>query len=487
MAIGALTCTCPSSWPLTPPAFAQSATAPVAGQAAEAKPDSRPNPPKAGPKYLDLRYDEDFSYLEGPPDSFVPDFFDPIKNVEFGDDWRLTLGGEMRFRMEAETNKAFGAVEPSQDTFTLYRYLMHADLRYGKLFRVFAQGIVAFDEDRDLPLRPTDENLGDVHQLFFDLRVLGENQPWTLRVGRQELSYGNERLVSPLEWANVRRRFDAVKLLAKTQEWDIDFWYAKPVVVQREQRDRYDEDIDFYGAYATYKGIKRHGIDFYLLALDDTGNRKNPNGNSGDRNNYTVGSRFWGKTSGFDYETELAGQWGHWAHDKICAWTWAVDGGYTLERIHWKPRIGAGLDWASGDANPKDNRVGTFDQLFPLGHKYFGFIDLIGRQNIIDVYTNLSAWPVEKKIRIAIAYHGFWLDEDRDALYDVAGAPTRRDPKGHSGTQVGDELDITLTWKLDVHSSLLFGYSHFWSRDFIIDTGPGEDADLFYVQYAFKF
>ena len=42
-------------------------------------------------------------------------------------------------------------------------------------------------------------------------------------------------------------------------------------------------------------------------------------------------------------------------------------------------------------------------------------------------------------------------------------------------------------WKVDVHSSVLFGYSHFWDSDFIIETGPSEDADLFYVQYALKF
>ena len=285
----------------------------------------------------------------------------------------------------------------------------------------------------------------------------------------------------------MRRRFDAVKLFAKTEKWDTDFWYAKPVVVQREQHDRYDEDIDFYGAYATYKGIKRHGIDMYLLAVDDTGNRQNPNGRMGNRNNYTLGSRFWGKTGDFDYETELAGQWGHWAGDTIHAWTFAADGGYTLERVDWKPRLGAGLDWASGDANPNDNRIGTFDQLYPLGHKYFGFLDLIGRQNVIDVYANLSAWPVEKKVRLALAYHAFWLDEDQDALYDVSGAPTRRDPTGNSGAEIGQELDVTVSWKLVVHSALLFGYSHFWSRDFIMDTGSSADADLFYVQYAFKF
>ena len=199
--------------------------------------------PLPGPKYLNLRWDEDFSYLDGEPGSYREDWSDPIKNIHLGDDWRLTLGGELRYRLEAETNKAFGATEPAQDTFHLFRYMLHADLKYRKVFRVFVQGIAAFDEDRDLAPRGIDENRWDLQQLFFDVRVLGEDLPLTLRVGRQELQYGNQRYVSPLDWVNVRRRFDAVKLFAKGKKWDLDLWYAKPVdsrQVQRKQR-RFDQ------------------------------------------------------------------------------------------------------------------------------------------------------------------------------------------------------------------------------------------------------
>jgi len=443
--------------------------------------------PLPGPKYLNLRFDEDFGYLDGEKGSYKEDFFDPIKNIHIGDDWRLTLGGEFRFRMEHETNKAFGATEPPSDTFQLYRFLFHADLRYQDMFRVFVQGIQAFDEDRDLAPRGIDENQWDLQQLFFDIRLSSEGCPLTLRVGRQDLQYGAQRYVSPLDWANVRRRFDAVKLFAHGKSWDVDLWYAKPVIVQRKQRDRYDEDLDFYGAYVTYKGIPKHGLDVYAFAIDDTGNRLNPNGKRGDRSIYTLGVRFWGKTGGFDYDAGLAGQWGHWAGDTVQAWSWTIDGGYTFAGCPWKTRIGAGFDWASGDEHPFDGKVGTFDQVFPLGHKYFGFLDLIGRQNITALNFNLSAWPVAKKVKAAIAQHTFWLNDNKDALYNAGGAPGRRDPTGYSGTEVGHEMDITVVWKIDHHQAVLLGWSHFWESDFIRQTGISEDADLFYLQYAFKF
>lgn len=461
--------------------------APVVAQEEQKKSDK----PLRGPKYLNLRYDEDFSYLDGAAESYNADFFDPIKNIKLDEDWRLTLGGEFRFRMEAETNKAFGRGAPTQDTFTLYRYMFHADLKYQDSFRVFVQGIAAFDEDRDRALRGIDENRWDLHQLFFDLKIFGEDLPLTLRAGRQELQYGSQRLISPLDWANVRRRFEGVKLFASGDTWDVDIWWMKPVdiaQVQRKQRDRANEDFNFYGAYVTYKGIPNHGIDFYFFHVDDISkSRFNPNGKVGDRNIYTLGSRFWGKQNGFDYEAEAAAQWGDWASDKVCAWMASLDGGYTFTETAWEPRLGLGFDYASGDRNPFDNTVETFDQLFPFSHAFLGYMDAIARQNIIAANINLTAWPIAKQVKARAAFHSFWLASKDDALYNAPGAPTRRDITGGSGRHVGNELDLTVVWILDHHAKMLFGYSHFWDSDVITNTGVSEDADLFYVQYAFKF
>ncbi|MFQ5489098.1 MAG: alginate export family protein [Phycisphaerae bacterium] len=471
---------------LSQPVFAQPAS-PDGAPPPSGKEASAPEKPLPGPKYFNLRYDDDFSYLDGPPGSYKEDLFDPIKRIHLGDDLILSLGGELRFRLEAESNKSFDTNPRTQDTFQLYRSFVHFDFKYQDFVRVFFQGVAAWDEKRSLPKRGIDENRYDIHQLFLDVKPFGNDTNLTVRIGRQELQYGTERLVSPLDWANVRRRFDGVKVFWTDKDWRLDVWYVKPVVVKREELDDFDEQFDFWGAYFTFKGIPRHGIDVYFFATDRTGSRRNPNGKVGDESRFTLGSRFWGKTGPWDYEAELAGQWGRWAGHTIQAWSWTVDGGYTFKQVPWKPRLGAGFDWASGDEDPRDGKVGTFDQLFPLGHKYLGFLDLIGRQNITAVNVNLSAWPVEKKVKAAVAYHAFWLNADRDALYNAGGKPGRRDPFGNSGSEVGHEVDVTVVWKIDLHQALLLGYSHFWDSNFIINSGKSEDPDLFYVQYSFKF
>ena len=459
--------------------------------AAEAK-------PLPGPKYLNLRYNEDFSYLDKAGDNaeednggYKKDFFDPIKWIHITDDLTLTIGGEFRARMEAETNKGFGGTEPAQDTIFLHRYFLHADLRYRKLARLFFQGVNAQIEDRDLRLLGIHENRWDVQQLFFDVKILGEKVPLTLRVGRQDLSYGNQRLVSPLDWANTRRRFDAVKLFYQHELFDIDFFYARPVPIAlneglNRKPDVFREEAHFYGLYSAFKGIPNHFFDLYFFALRDTGNRTNANGRVGDLSLYTLGGRLGGKTGPLDYEGELAGQWGSFAGDRVHAWAAALDGGFTFKKHPWKPRLGVGFDYGSGDDNPRDGTHDTFNQLFPLGHKYLGFLDLVARQNILATNVNLTFKPI-KKLTTRLAWYTFWNDSTRDALYNAGGGAGRRDRTGNSGHDIGNEIDLTVKYVIDHHSSVLLGYSHFWGNNFIRSTGPSRDANLIYLQYAFKF
>ncbi len=461
--------------------------------APEATPVPVPAGPLPGPTYKPLRQDDDFSYLDGPPGSYQSDFFDPIKWIHLTDDLTLSLGGEIRGRLEAVTHKRYGGESPTQDTFFLHRYYYHADFRYRKLIRLFVQGVSAAVEDRDGTPIPNPSDHFDFQQLFADVRFLGEDIPLTLRVGRQELQYGKQRLVSPLDWANVRRSWDGAKVFWQDEDWNLDAWWVRPVQKRQRDVDNVNWDQDFYGFYAAYKGIENHGIDAFFYALRDEGDVPNANlrtGDVGDLSLYTMGGRFWGKTPigdhCWDYDTVLAGQWGKAAGDTIQAWMWSGDTGYTLANCPWKPRIGIGLDYASGDDDPFDDIHGTFNQMFPLGHAYFGYLDQIGRQNLWAQNVNLTVKP-HQRVTSRLAWHTFWTDKNRDALYHAGGAPVRRSPRGNVGDEIGHELDFTLNWKVDPHASLLFGYSHMWASDFITGTGSSEDPDLFYLQYTYKF
>jgi Alginate export len=50
--------------------------------------------------------------------------------------------------------------------------------------------------------------------------------------------------------------------------------------------------------------------------------------------------------------------------------------GYSLPVKDLSPRVNLEFDYASGDQKPGGN-VGTFNQLFPNGHSYLGYIQYI--------------------------------------------------------------------------------------------------------------
>ena len=438
-----------------------------------------------GPKYFNLRYAEDFSYLGDSTKPHVKDFWDSIKWIEVADDWHMTLGGQARLRFESETNKKFGGIEPSQDTFLLQRYFIHADLKHADGLRFFLQGKSAHVNDRDRGGFGSLEDHADFHQGFADVPAMLRNQPVVVRLGRQELQYGNQRLISPLDWGNLRRTFDGIKVFADFPDWRMDVFAVRPVLGDRRNLDDENENVDFYGFYNTWKGTRALAADFYFLLLKDNNLVTNSNGNTGRRTLYTIGNRLWGKRGNWDYETEAATQFGTFAGDRVRAWMATAGGGYTFTDTSWEPRLGLLYDYASGDRNPADGTHSTFNQHFPLGHAWLGHLDRVGRSNIHAIKAQLKVKP-SRKVTAWADFHTFFADQDSDALYSAGGSALRASSSSGSH-KFGHELDLAIKVNIDTHTSALVGWAHFWPGGFIERTGSSEDADLLYTQIEYKF
>src|ERR1700691_1470743 len=89
----------------------------------------------SGPRYSDVRYDDDFSYLHDP--ACRKDFWDPLKYIPFNarGDWYLSLGGEIRERYERFHNPLWGQQPQSPNGYALQRYLLFSDLHLGDHIR----------------------------------------------------------------------------------------------------------------------------------------------------------------------------------------------------------------------------------------------------------------------------------------------------------------------------------------------------------------
>ena len=149
------------------------------------------------------------------------------------------------------------------------------------------------------------------------------------------------------------------------------------------------------------------------------------------------------------------------------------------------PTVWGYYDWASGDHSPNSGNYNTFNQLFPFGHYYFGFLDLVGRQNIEDLNFQAVAWPA-KWVTCCAQYHLFRLDSARDALYGPAGQVLRVDATGRAGRDVGNELDLWTNFHLAQNQDLWIGWSKLYEGSFLKKTGLGPSPELFYLQYSFR-
>ncbi|MFO1023230.1 MAG: alginate export family protein, partial [Planctomycetales bacterium] len=160
--------------------------------------------------------------------------------------------------------------------------------------------------------------------------------------------------------------------------------------------------------------------------------------------------------------------------------------GYLWGDACWKPQLWFTYDYASGDANPgQGNSFNTFQQMFPFGHYYFGYLDIVGRQNIHDFHTQFVMYPTPW-ITFLSQFHHFQLDSARSPLFGAAGAPIRQDPTGAAGKDVGNEIDFLVNFHLGAHQDVLVGYSKLFAGGFIEKTGNPGSPELFYLQHQYR-
>jgi hypothetical protein len=157
--------------------------------------------------------------------------------------------------------------------------------------------------------------------------------------------------------------------------------------------------------------------------------------------------------------------------------------GYSLPIKSLSPRVYIEFDYASGGKPGGD--VGTYNQLYPTGHAFLGYIDYIGRQNIVSPSAGLALSPI-RGLSLSLQQYFFWRASDRDALYNKSGDVLRAG-NTTTATYIGAETDLLATYSINRHILVYGGYSHFFTGIFIKETGSASDSDFFYaaIQYTF--
>ena len=179
-------------------------------------------------EYTVLRYDEDYSYLENPVNRI--ELLDSIKYIPlFGGrpDCYLSLGGELREQYEFIQNDNFGLGSVNNSGCWLERLMLHSDWHFGPFVRAFVQFKSELEEGRKPGPRPPDRKRLDLNQAFVDFSYPRTNPSsnttsFTLRLGRQEVDFGDERLIAVREGANSRQSFDGARFIYYSPKARVD-------------------------------------------------------------------------------------------------------------------------------------------------------------------------------------------------------------------------------------------------------------------------
>src|SRR5205823_5967638 len=145
---------------------------------------------------------------------------------------------------------------------------VYSDLWYQDQFRVFVEYLDAQTISQDLPPALIDKDQSDILNAFADIKLFDMDGPAYFRVGRQELLYGSQRLISPLDWANTRRTFQGGKVFYRGDKLDLDVFCVQPVVPSPGHFDSVANSQIFSGVFGTYRLNPNQSIDAYYLNLD---------------------------------------------------------------------------------------------------------------------------------------------------------------------------------------------------------------------------
>ena len=384
------------------------------------------------------------------------------------------------FRTRVEGRSGIGFREGSEDGYGLTRLRLDIELQP----RSWVEFFVQVQDSRS----PGKNNSTAFFRDPFDLRQayveLGEREQGAVqvKVGRQILLYGAQRLIGPLDWGNTARVFDAAKITLGKPGMSVDVFAASVVVNDPDGLNRRRDGENLHGVYGQLNRLfPKTTFEPYLLWKTST-RVSGELGFPADADTFTSGFRVVRDLPGhFDVNGEYARQFGSFGRDDVSAWAGYAVLGYNWNGPGLKPRFSVEYSYASGDDNPSDGKHGTFEHLYGTNHLFYGLADLVGWKNIKNLRGGVALQPA-RKLKLKVDFHTFWTASQSDHLYNAGGGILVRSPEGGSSSDfVGRELDGTFLYKLRSNITFGAGYGYFFPGTFVKQSTPGASTSFPYV------
>ncbi|MGR3177495.1 MAG: alginate export family protein, partial [Candidatus Anammoxibacter sp.] len=193
----------------------------------------------------------------------------------------LKIGGETRVRFEANANFDFNDSDGDGKEFTLLRTRLNFDAEINDHISAFLelQDNRLFGEEADAGPTASDFATGfplflsgggggtignlnrvDVLQSYVDVSLFEresskyDTSNLSFRIGRWQMNYGGQKIISPLDWLNQGRAWDGIRMRYEQKRWAMPFWVDVFATQLDEDfvdagRGGEDEDKIFTGIY----------------------------------------------------------------------------------------------------------------------------------------------------------------------------------------------------------------------------------------------
>ncbi|NAS10556.1 alginate export family protein [Poritiphilus flavus] len=321
---------------------------------------------------------------------------------------------------------------------------------------------------------PIDANNSfSVFEAWASLKLGGN---WSTKLGRQVLSYDDQRFFGGLDWAQQGRNHDLLMIKYKGAQFIMDFGLAfnqdldengGPLFGFQNQSTAYPAGNPFQ--YKTmqylYLNQKWSGFSASFLAVNNGYQNFDDAGEAdGVNSTFTLGTHLNFKKGSFGAAANAFYQTGSFFTGLD------VDGAYLLGLdLSYKAsaavNLGIGVELISGDDADTADKTEAFLPTFGTNHKFNGFMDYFYVGNHVN---SIGLFDIH-------ASANFKLGERSSLFAKVLNFSGEQDlPSGENA--LGTEVDLVFTQKFKGYS-LKIGYSHLFPSDGMYELKGVAEAD----------
>lgn len=281
---------------------------------------------------------------------------------------------------------------------------------------------------------------------------------WALKVGRQEISYDDQRIFGSVDWAQQARSHDAALLIFQ----DSTFRGELGLAYNQDQERLLTTQYTIPNNYKTIQYLWLHQEWLHLsgsfLFLNNGLPVNLPGGRYKTNFNQTIGSRLTYQKNksvahlAFYYQT---GKDNDEAASAISAYYLGADFGYSIKKYI----LSVGFELLSGNDQLNPNTANkAFNPFYGTNHKFNGHMDYF--------YVGNHLRSVGLNDMFIQAQHNSGAVSNRVAVHYFQAPGNIAAPGGGAAdAYLGTELNYSINWKINTVTSFTFGYSQlFGSR-----------------------